>query len=218
MPDLPYSVDDAIQYLSSSDSSMAALIHAVGPFEGGLRPAPSPFEALCEAVAYQQLSGKAAATIYGRFRALTDESNPLDPILVAKLPDGALRGAGLSGAKTVAIKDLAAKTLDGTVPGQAELAPLDDDEIIDRLTQVKGVGPWSVKMYLMFRLGRPDVLPQTDLGIRKGIMRTYGLKEMPPPKEVIQIAEPWRPYRTLACWFLWRSLELGDDALILPGA
>lgn len=218
MPDLPYSVDDAIQYLSSSDSSMAALIHAVGPFEGGLRPALSPFEALCEAVAYQQLSGKAAATIYGRFRALTDESNPLDPILVAKLPDGALRGAGLSGAKTVAIKDLAAKTLDGTVPGQAELAPLDDDEIIDRLTQVKGVGPWSVKMYLMFRLGRPDVLPQTDLGIRKGIMRTYGLKEMPPPKEVIQIAEPWRPYRTLASWYLWRSLELGDDALILPGA
>ncbi len=214
MPDLPYSVIEAIEHLSGSDEQMAALIHAVGPFEGGLRPAPSPFEALCEAVAYQQLSGKAAATIYGRFRALTDEEAPLDPAVVVQLPDEALRGAGLSRAKTVAIKDLAAKTLDGTVPAQEELAPLEDAQIIERLTAVKGVGPWSVKMYLMFRLGRPDVLPQTDLGIRKGVMKTYGHHELPPPKEVIKIAEPWRPFRTLASWYLWRSLELGDDVLI----
>jgi len=216
MPDLPYSVLDAIQHLSAADSNMAALIHVVGPYEGGLRPAPSPFEALCEAVAYQQLSGKAAATIYGRFRALTDESRPLDPEVVSRIPDELMRGAGLSGAKTVAIKDLAAKTMDGTVPGQDELAPLEDEQIIERLTAVKGVGPWSVKMYLMFRLGRPDVLPQTDLGIRKGVKRTYGHAELPTPKQVIQLAEPWKPYRTLASWYLWRSLELGDEVLISP--
>ena len=195
---------------------MASLIHAIGPYEGGIRPADSPFEALCEAVAYQQLSGKAAATIYGRFRALTDETVPLDPVQVIALSDQQLRNAGLSGAKTAAIKDLANKTLEGIVPGHEELSPLTDQEIIDRLTSVKGIGPWSVKMYLMFRLGRPDVLPQTDLGIRKGVMRSYSLKEMPKPRQVIELAEPWKPYRTLASWYLWRSLEVDQDVL-LPG-
>ncbi len=208
MTPLPYSTLEAIQHLSSSDSVMAGLIHAVGPYEAGLRPAPSPFEALCEAVAYQQLSGKAAATIYKRFRALTDVNEALDPSAVLALPEELMRSAGLSRAKTAAIKDLAAKTLDGSIPNQDSLSPLTDEEIIEKLTTVKGVGPWSVKMYLMFRLGRPDVLPHTDLGIRKGIMQTYGLHEMPSPKMVIEIAEPWRPFRTLASWYLWRSLEI----------
>ncbi|MDG1753807.1 MAG: DNA-3-methyladenine glycosylase [Rhodothermales bacterium] len=208
MKPLPYSVFDAIQHLSAADETMAALIHSIGPYEGGLRPADSPFEALCEAVAYQQLSGKAAATIYGRFRSLTDESRSLDPLLVSKLSEEQLRGCGLSRAKSAAIQDLSAKTLEGVVPGDASLAPLSDQDIIDRLISVRGIGPWSVKMYLMFRLGRPDVLPQTDLGIRKGVMRTYGLPKMPTPKQVIVLAEDWRPFRTLASWYLWRSLEL----------
>ena len=213
MTPLPYSVFDAITHLSEADSVMAALIHSIGPYEEGLRPAPSPFEALCEAIAYQQLSGKAAATIYGRFRNLLDPSAPLDPAVVIKLSDEQMRGAGLSRAKTAAIKDLAAKTLDGTVPDQSHLHPLTDTEIIERLTAVKGVGPWSVKMYLMFRLGRPDVLPQTDLGIRKAVKQAYNLAEMPAPKEVFQLAEPWSPYRTLASWYLWRSLELDSDPI-----
>lgn len=208
MTPLPYSAFDAIQYLSGRDSVMAQLIHAVGPYESGLRPAPSPFEALCEAVTYQQLSGKAAATIYGRFRALTSSENALDPALVRALPDELMRSAGLSRAKTAAIKELADKTLSGAIPNQDALSLLSDEEIIEKLTTVKGVGPWSVKMYLMFRLGRPDVLPHTDLGIRKGIMQTYQLAEMPSPKQVIEIAEPWSPYRTLASWYLWRSLEI----------
>lgn len=122
-----------------------------------------------------------------------------------------MRGAGLSGAKTAAIKDLAAKTLDGTIPSAEDLPSLTDDEIIDRFTVVKGIGPWSVKMYLMFRLGRPDVLPHTDLGIRKGVQRLDGLPDLPPPKAVIQRAESWSPFRTLASWYLWRCLELDDD-------
>ena len=128
---------------------------------------------------------------------------------------GRLRGAGLSGAKTRAIKDLALHTVQGTVPLQSELEGLPDEEIIERLTIVNGVGPWSVKMYLMFRLGRPDVLPQTDLGIRKGVQRSYGLSVLPAPKEVITRAEPWRPFRTLASWYLWRSLEM-ENPLNLP--
>ncbi|MDA0685132.1 MAG: DNA-3-methyladenine glycosylase [Bacteroidetes bacterium] len=215
MHDLPYSVHDAIRHLSSADPVIGALIHAIGPYQDGIRPAPSPFEALCEAIAYQQLSGKAAATIYGRFRKLVDPNLALNPVEVLALPDEMLRGAGLSGAKTRAIKDLALHTVQGTVPLQSELEGLPDEEIIERLTIVNGVGPWSVKMYLMFRLGRPDVLPQTDLGIRKGVQRSYGLSVLPAPKEVITRAEPWRPFRTLASWYLWRSLEM-ENPLNLP--
>jgi len=210
MNDLPYSVHEAVQHLSTADPVMGALIHAIGPYQDGIRPAPSPFEALCEAIAYQQLSGKAAATIYGRFRKLVNPEKALNPLEVLSLPDELLRGAGLSGAKTRAIKDLASHTIEGTVPSQDELERLPDEEIIHRLTIVKGVGPWSVKMYLMFRLGRPDVLPQTDLGIRKGVQRSFGLPDLPSPKEVISFAEPWRPFRTLASWYLWRSLEMED--------
>jgi len=208
MNPVPFSIFDAITHLSEQDSTMAQLIHAVGPFEGEMRPAHSPFESICESIVYQQLSGKAAATIYGRFRALSDPDQPLDPNHVVTLADERLRAVGLSSAKTAAIKDLASKTIEGIVPTQDQLEPLSDEEIIERLTSVKGVGPWTVKMYLMFRLGRPDVLPHTDLGIQKGLMKTYGLSELPSPKLVEAMAEPWRPYRTLASWYLWRSLDL----------
>ena len=210
----PYSIGDAIQHLSASDPSMGALIHAVGPYEGGLHPSDNPFEAIAEAIAYQQLSGKAAATIFGRFRALLGNGSSLDPRAVLALSPEAMRGAGLSGAKTLAIRDLAARTIDGTVPDRDTLHQLDDDEIIERLTIVRGVGPWTVKMYLMSRLGRPDVLPHTDLGIRKGVQRMDGLAELPPPRGVIERAEPWRPYRSLASWYLWRCLELDEDVML----
>ena len=211
MPDFPYDIPEAISHLSEADSRMGALIHAVGPYPGTLRPANYPFEALAEAIAYQQLSGKAAATIYGRFVALLPTPDSPRPEDVIKLTDDEMRGAGLSRAKTAAIKDLAARTLDGTIPAPHELPTLDDQEIIDRFTIVKGIGQWSVKMYLMFRLGRPDVLPHTDLGIRKGVQRLDGLPDLPAPKAVIERGEVWAPFRTLAAWYLWRCLELEDD-------
>jgi DNA-3-methyladenine glycosylase II len=207
----PFDATEGVTYLSGVDPAMAALIHAVGPFEARLRPALNPFEALSESIAYQQLSGKAAATIYGRYRQLlADPDNP-DPEQVLALSDEAMRSAGLSRAKTAAIKDLAARTLEGTIPKADDLPALSDDDIIARFTVVRGIGPWSVKMYLMFRMGRPDVLPHTDLGIRKGIQRLDGGSELPAPRQVIERAMPWRPYRTLASWYLWRSLELDDD-------
>ncbi len=208
---LGYSVEDAVAHLSAADPAMGALIHAVGPFNATLRPAGDPFEALSESIAYQQLSGKAAATIYGRFKALLSTPESPNPTEVLALSDETMRSAGLSRAKTIAIKDLAARTLDGTIPTAAELHDLDDQEIIDRFTIVRGIGPWSVKMYLMFRMGRPDVLPHTDLGIRKGLQRLDGMKDMPAPKAVIERAIPWQPYRTMASWYLWRCLELEDD-------
>jgi DNA-3-methyladenine glycosylase II len=211
MTTYPFDATEGVTYLSGVDPAMAALIHAVGPFEARLRPALNPFEALSESIAYQQLSGKAAATIYGRYRQLlADPDNP-DPEQVLALSDEAMRSAGLSRAKTAAIKDLATRTLEGTIPKADDLPALSDDDIIARFTVVRGIGPWSVKMYLMFRMGRPDVLPHTDLGIRKGIQRLDGGSELPAPRQVIERAMPWRPYRTLASWYLWRSLELDDD-------
>lgn len=205
-----YSIPEAIQHLSSADPAMGALIHAVGPCEGFTRPAEHPFEALTEAVVYQQLSGKAAATILGRFRALLGSPERLDPAAVLAQDPDQMRSAGLSRAKTAAILDLADKTLSGVVPDQKTLRQLDDTAIIDRLTVVRGIGPWSVQMYLMFRLGRPDVLPHTDLGIRKGVQRLDGLSDLPPPAAVLERGEPWQPFRTLASWYLWRSLELDE--------
>lgn len=207
-----YSIPEAIQHLSATDPAMGALIHAVGPCEGMIRPIEHPFDALSEAVVYQQLSGKAASTILGRFRALLGSPERLDPEAVLSLDPQAMRAAGLSGAKTAAIRDLADKTLTGIVPDATTLRQLDDQTIIDRLTVVRGIGPWSVQMYLMFRLGRPDVLPHTDLGIRKGLQRLDGLTDMPAPAFVLERGEVWRPFRTLAAWYLWRGLELDDDA------
>ena len=209
-----YSIPEAIQHLSAADPAMGGLIHAVGPCEGLVRPDTHPFEALTEAIVYQQLSGKAASTILGRFRALLGSPGVLDPSAVLALDPAAMRAAGLSGAKTTAIRDLADKTLSGVVPDQHVLRTLDNQAIIDRLTVVRGIGPWSVQMYLMFRLGRPDVLPHTDLGIRKGMQKLDSLDELPAPAAVLARGDAWRPYRTLASWYLWRGLELPDDLLL----
>ncbi|NNF04058.1 MAG: DNA-3-methyladenine glycosylase 2 family protein [Rhodothermales bacterium] len=217
MSNLPYDTDQAVRHLRAADDRMAFAIEVVGPFSGAYRPAASPFEALSEAIAYQQLSGKAAATIFGRFRALLADPERLDPPSVLALSVEQMRSAGLSGAKTKAIRDLADKVLDGTVPEGDALQVLPDDEVIERLTVVHGIGPWTAKMFMMTRLGRPDVLAQGDLGIRKGVQRLDGLGELPTPAAVVQRAEPWQPYRSMASWYLWRLLDLDGDAMIIPG-
>jgi DNA-3-methyladenine glycosylase II len=163
---------------------------------------------LVRSVAYQQLNGTAAKTILDRVKALYPDRRFPAPEDLLATPDERLRGAGLSRAKTRAIKDIASKTLAGVVPGARAIAKLSDAEIVERLTSVRGVGPWTVEMLLIFTLGRADVLPATDYGVRKGFALTYGWKELPKPQEVLEHGERWRPHRTTAAWYLWRSLEL----------
>jgi len=205
--DLPFDLTAAMRHLRRSDPVLAGLMRRAGPC--GLRPkaTQSLFHALSESIVYQQLSGKAAATIFGRVVGLYAPKRFPTPADILATPDDRLRGAGLSAAKTLALKDLAAKTLDGTVPSLARVRRLEDDEIIERLIQVRGIGVWTVQMLLMFRLARPDVLPTGDLGVRKGFALTYGLDEQPTPAELAEHAERWRPYRTVASWYMWRALD-----------
>ena len=166
-----------------------------------------PFDALAESIAYQQLSGKAAATIFGRVRALYPKKKWLDPEQLLATPDEILRAAGLSRAKTAALKDLAAKTIDGTVPTGRALIRMNDDEIITRLTAVRGIGRWTVEMLLLFDLGRPDVWPVDDYGVRKGFAKTFGRRKLPTSKQLMKFGEKWRPYRSAAAWYFWRALD-----------
>ncbi|MEO8043570.1 MAG: DNA-3-methyladenine glycosylase 2 family protein [Spartobacteria bacterium] len=177
------------------------------PFKVERDPLLRPFDALAESIAYQQLSGKAAATIFGRVRALYPRRKWFSPELVLATPDETFRSAGLSRSKTVAIKDLAAKTLDGTVPTRAALDRMSDEEIITRLTTVRGIGRWTVEMLLLFDLGRLDVWPINDYGVQKGYAKTFGKKKLPKPKELLAIGERWRPYRSVAAWYFWRALD-----------
>ena len=199
--------DHAHQLLSASDPRFAALIAQSRRYE--ITPALSirVFDALAESIAYQQLNGKAAATIWGRVRALYPKSKWLDPARVLTTPDETLRAAGLSRAKTAALKDLAAKTIDGTVPSGRALLRMSDDEIIARLTQVRGIGRWTVEMLLLFDLGRPDVWPVDDYGVRKGFAKTFRKRKLPTPKQLLKHGEKWRPYRSVAAWYFWRALD-----------
>jgi DNA-3-methyladenine glycosylase II len=169
-----------------------------------------PFDALAESIAYQQLSGKAAATIFGRVRALYPKKKWLDPEQLLATPEETLRAAGLSRAKTAALKDLAAKTIDGTVPSSRALIRMTDDEIITRLTAVRGIGRWTVEMLLLFDLGRPDVWPIDDYGVRKGFAKTFGRRKLPTPKQLMKFGEKWRPYRSMAAWYFWRALDTAE--------
>jgi DNA-3-methyladenine glycosylase II len=171
-----------------------------------------PFDALAESIAYQQLTGKAAATIFGRVRALYPKRKWLDPKQLLATPDETLRAAGLSRAKTAALKDLAAKTIDGTVPTGRALLRMTDDEIITRLTTVRGIGRWTVEMLLLFDLGRPDVWPVDDYGVRKGFAKTFRRRELPTPKQLMKLGEKWRPYRSVAAWYFWRALDAPEKA------
>src|SRR5437773_7026731 len=199
--------DHAHRHISKSHPHMAQLIRRSRRYE--ITPAVSvrPFDALAESIAYQQLSGKAAATIWGRVRALYGKRKWLDPAEVLKTPDEKLRGAGLSRSKVAALKDLAAKTLDGTVPTRRELVKMSDEEIIERLTKVRGIGRWTVEMLLLFDLGRLDVWPVADYGVQKGFAKTFGRRKLPTPKQFQKIGEKWRPYRSIAAWYFWRALD-----------
>jgi DNA-3-methyladenine glycosylase II len=195
-----------------SDVTMARLIERVGPLR--LKPslAESPFGALVHSIAHQQLNGVAAKTILGRVCALFPDPSRLDPHLMRELPDASLRGAGLSGAKLAAIRDLSEKAIDGTVPGWEELQRLSDEEIIERLTQVRGIGRWTVEMLLIFRLGRPDVWPVDDYGVRKGFARIFKKRVVPKPKALLPLGDRWRPFRSAATWYFWRAVELPPGA------
>ena len=202
---------EALQYLTAADKQLGLLIKRVGPCYLTPKKRRSPFESLVQSVAYQQLNGTAAATILGRVKALYPGKKFPTPHDLLATPDEKLRGAGLSRAKTAAIKDIATKTIEGIVPTAREIVKMSNEEIIERLTTVRGVGPWTVEMLLIFTLGRTDVLPATDYGVRKGFAVTYGWKELPTPKELLQQGEKWRPHRTTAAWYFWRALELKDE-------
>jgi 3-methyladenine DNA glycosylase/8-oxoguanine DNA glycosylase len=204
---LSFDPRDAIRHLRRADPALAQVIRRVGPFPAEPPPRMSIFEALLVSIVHQQLSGKAAATIHGRVVALYAPRRGPRPEELLATEDEDLRRAGLSRAKTLAVKDLAAKCASGVVPSMARLRRMPDEMVIERLTAVRGVGRWTAEMVLMFRLVRPDVLPIDDLGIRKGFQRVYGRRRLPTPLAVARHGERWRPYRTVASWYLWRSLE-----------
>lgn len=208
---LLYNPDEAVSCLRQKDHDLALLIDRAGAFTLEPRTFLSPFQALMRAIVYQQLSGKAASTIYNRVLALFPGEEVPDPHDLLETTDDSLRGAGMSRAKVAAVKDLAAKTLDGIVPTMDDLLDMGDQDIIDRLTQVRGIGPWTVEMLLIFNLGRPDILPVTDLGVRKGFMLTFGLDDLPSPRELTSYGERWKPYRSVASWYLWRAVDIKDS-------
>lgn len=205
---LGFDPDLACQYLAEADPSLGELIARVGPFT--MRPAPSHslFQVLVRSIVYQQLTGKAAATILGRVTRLFAPKRFPTPRDLLEISPERLRAAGLSTAKTAALRDLATRTLDGTVPSLSRVRRMEDEEIVARLTAVRGIGRWTVEMLLIFKLGRADVLPLGDLGVRKGFARTFGKRKLPEPATMSRRGERWRPYRSVASWYLWRALEL----------
>ena len=207
MQQLAYHPPTAIAKLQHADPKLAVLIDRVGKFSLGLQSYKSPFDSLLKAIVYQQLSGRAAAAIYQRVCELFPRNRPT-PNLILQISEPMLRGAGLSWAKVAALKDLAEKTLQGMVPSNRILDDLDDEEIIRRLTQVRGVGQWTVEMLLIFGQGRPDILPTNDLGIRKGFMYTFQRPKLPSPAYIKTQGKRWQPYRSVASWYLWRAVDL----------
>jgi len=193
----------AIHHLRKCDPVLAAIIQRVGPFR--MEYAPAEFSSLAEAIVYQQLNGKAAVTIFNRFTELAGE--PLTPVGILKLTDQQLRAVGLSKQKSSYLKDLAAKAASGVLDF-SRLPELPDEEVIEHLTQVKGVGVWTAHMFLMFSLRRPDVLPTGDYGVQMAMKKHYRKRKLPKPKDMERIARAWTPYRSIACWYLWRSLDL----------
>ncbi|MCU0683439.1 MAG: methylated-DNA--[protein]-cysteine S-methyltransferase [Polyangiaceae bacterium] len=209
---LGFDPEEARRHLGAADRRLAALIERVGPLGLRARPTHSTFRALAEAIIYQQLSGRAAATIVERFRALYPGRAFPSPAEVLSTDETTLRGVGLSGAKAAAICDLARKSIEGIVPPARALGALSDDAIVERLTAVRGIGRWTVEMLLIFRLGRPDVWPVDDYGVRKGFALTFGWAALPTPRELAPSGDRLRPYRSAASWYLWRAVDLENEA------
>ncbi len=216
---LPFDPGEAVAHLRSRDAKLAALIERAGPFTLRLDRSASPFASLLESILYQQLHGKAAAAIHRRVREHFG-GDPAPELLLAA-PDDVLRAAGVSANKIRALRDLAARTLDGSVPSRAAIRKMNDEAIIERLTVVRGIGRWTVEMLLIFRLGRADVLPATDYGVRKGFALTFGrlprrrpieAADLPAPEAVLRRGQRWAPYRSVASWYLWRACDLAKDA------
>jgi 3-methyladenine DNA glycosylase/8-oxoguanine DNA glycosylase len=205
---LSYDPDLACRHLAEADARLGKLMAQVGPFTMRPQPTQSLFAALTRSIVYQQLTGKAAETILGRVVRIFAPRRFPTPRDLLEVSAERLRAAGLSAAKTAALRDLAARTLNGTVPSLPQIRRMDDEAIIERLTTVRGIGRWTVEMLLIFRLGRPDVLPYTDLGVRKGFGLAFSRGKLPDADLMIRRAERWRPYRSVASWYLWRVLEL----------
>jgi len=219
----PFDVAAARAHLVERDPRLGRAILRLGPLRYRRKAHRAPFRGLLESIVYQQLSGRAAATILGRVVALFPPGRFPTPEAVLAVPEERLRGAGLSRAKVAAIRDLALRCLDGTVPRPATLRRLEDEAVIDRLTAVRGVGRWTAEMYLIFRLGRPDVFPVDDLGVRKGFRRVFG-GAIDRPERLVRRAERWRPFRSVATCYLWQAADGllkesagGGDGVVRPG-
>ena len=207
---LGFDVSAALAHLRAADPALGRVIDRAGPFTLELPTAPSPFDALVEAIVYQQLTGRAAATIFRRLCALFpgDPACPT-PEQIQGATAEELRAVGLSGGKQLALRDLARCTLDGTVPTLTELREMEDEAIIERLCAVRGIGRWTAEMFLIFRLGRPDVLPLGDYGLRRGFARAFALAGIADAAQIARRGRRWVPYRTVASWYLWRAVEGG---------
>ena len=197
--------------LAARDPVMGRLIAAAGPCTLELRAELAPFETLARAIAHQQLNGTAAERIFSRFKALFSPAPFPEPAALAATPDATLRATGLSFAKIRALRDLADKVAAGVVPATEQLHALESDAIIERITQVRGIGRWTVEMLLMFQLGRTDILPVDDFGVCNGFRLVYGLKGMPRPRALAEFGERWAPHRSLAAWYLWRAVDLARE-------
>jgi DNA-3-methyladenine glycosylase II len=202
----------SVNHLKRVDPKLARIIDAVGAYRLQLRTEGSHFQALARAIVFQQLSGKAAGTIFGRFNALFSGTEGTTPASVLASSDEQLRSVGLSRQKIAYLKDLSARVDSGDLPLDS-VESMNDDDLIAHLVQVKGIGRWTAQMFLMFRLGRPDVLPELDLGIQNAIKRAYRMRKRPTPKQVKKIGAKWSPHSSVACWYLWRSLDDGDGQL-----
>jgi DNA-3-methyladenine glycosylase II len=207
LPNLSKMSEHIINHLSV-DLNMGSLIRAVGRYGFAVSDPCHPFESLAQAIMHQQLHGAAARSIQARFVSTFGNGAFPTPQVVLAARDDALRAVGLSFSKIAALKDLAAKTVEGIVPAREVLVKLEDEEIIARLTEVRGIGRWTVEMLLMFQLGRPDILPVDDFGVRAGFQYAYGLRKMPLPKVLAAYGERWGPHRSSAAWYLWRAVEM----------
>lgn len=203
----PFDTAAAVAALRAADPALGRAIDAFGAFALRRRTMRTPFEGLLRAIVYQQLSGHAAGAIHTRLLALFEGGRPT-PAALAAMSDERLRAIGLSRSKAAAARDLAEKTMARVVPGARALRAMSDDEIVARLVQVRGIGRWTVEMLLMSYLARPDVLPATDLGVRRGFARIQGLEALPAPADLLAHGERWRPWRTVASWYLWRAADL----------
>lgn len=206
----------ATTHLAKVDPVMRGLIQEIGPCTLTPRVGRSPFESLARAIAFQQLHEKAAESILKRFMALFPGRRFPRPEELLARDERSIRASGFSRPKILALRDLASKTLDGTVPANRVINRLDDEAIVERLIAVRGIGRWTVEMLLIFQLGRPDVLPVDDFGVRNGFRIAYGRRSLPTPKEVLHYGERWKPYRTAASWYLWRAVDRSKNGKSAP--